>query len=254
MKTFTNFISEANKYGIPDDEYKQWQQDRAKGKGPARKTFNGVEYEMRNKAGSGQPPVWAVSTVESRKASSQRRKQAEQETELTKDELLNAVGDDEEMSALALDSERSGIKKVKKRAQKSSKLSGEKKSVGHKQPLQPEDPSPEDPGHTLSNIRQELFTKNTSRKNKRPEPGESGYGLTRTQATQDAVRRGSELGKKIDREVELERQGKPSRAARLLSNLRRPKLRFKNSPERAREQLNRQDAAYDKKIDDTLDS
>lgn len=73
MKTFREFFVEANKFGIPDTEYIQWQKDRGSGIGPARKTFGGIEYQMRNKARKGQPPVWAVSKTADRKASTEKR-------------------------------------------------------------------------------------------------------------------------------------------------------------------------------------
>ena len=76
MKTFKEFILEANKFGIPDTEYIQWQKNRSSGIGPARKTFGGIEYQMRNKARKGQPPVWAVSRTSDRKASAEKRKTA----------------------------------------------------------------------------------------------------------------------------------------------------------------------------------
>jgi len=255
MKTFSKFILEAsNKYGIPDDEYRQWQRDRAAGRGPAKKTFNGVEYEMRSHARAGQPRppgVWGVTPTSKRQESSEKRSKAEQETALSKDELLRATGDDEERAALASDTETSGIKKTIKRAQRIGKSTGVKQSLGHGQPLQPEEPSPEDPGHTRSNTRVEPHSPNTAKKNKRPEPGEFGYGLTRALATQDAVERGDTLGRKIDRERDLET---PSRAARLLARLRRPKPKFKNSAERAKEQEARMTSAYDKRVDDALNA
>ena len=248
MKTFLQFILESkNKYGIADDEYRQWQRDRTAGKGPARKTFNDIEYEMRNKARQGQSPVWAVSTVSSRNESGQKRSKAEKETELSQDELRSAAGGDEERASLAKDTEETGIKKVIKRGKRIQSATGVRQSLGHKQPLQPDEPTPEDPGHTLSNVKPEPLGPNASKKNKRPEPGESGYGLTRTQAKQDAIKRGDKLGKNIDRETNLLRSGKESRAARLLSHLRRPKPKNTGAAERM-------SAAYDKKVDDTMNS
>jgi hypothetical protein len=225
MKTFQQFILEANKHPIPADEYTKWQNDRDEGKGPASKTFDGVEYQMRGKGTDKKTGKkrWAVSPTSARKASAAKRNKAEQETALSQDELRNAAGGDTERSALAKDTEETGIKKVKKRGKRIEKATGVKQSLGHKQPLQPDDPNPEDPGHSLSNIQPEPLSPNTSKKNRRPESGESGYGLTRTQATQDAVRRGDKLGSKIDREISLIRSGKGSRAARLLSYLRRDK-------------------------------
>lgn len=232
MITFKEFILEAsNRYGISDDEYRQWQKDRAEGRGSAKKIFNGVEYEMRSHARSGQPKtsrVWSATPTSKRKKSSEKRKKAEQETSLTQDELLRATGGDKERADLALDTEISGIKKTRKRAKRIQKSTGVKQSLGHGQPVQPEKPSHEDPGHTRSNTRIEPHGSNTAKKNKRPEPGEFGHGLTRAQATQDALRRGDTLGKKIDRERDLT---KPSKAAKLLARLRRPVPNYKSSPE-----------------------
>lgn len=243
MKTFKEFFLEANRHPIPKDERMQWIKDREEGKGPATKTFDGVEYEMRGKGFRKGKKQWGVSTTASRKASFLKRKESEENSRLTRDELLNKTGGDEERVSLALDTERSGIKKVRRRSKGIQKATGIKQSLGHKQPVQPDDPSPEDPGHTLSNVMIEPYVLNVSKQNKRPKPGESGYGLTRSQAIQDADRRGSELGKKIDRERNLEN----IRAARLLSYLRRPKPKFKNSEERAREQRERMNAAADKR-------
>jgi hypothetical protein len=249
MKTFREFILEAkNRYEIPDDEYSQWQADRTAGKGPARKTFNGVEYEMRSKARAGQSKtIWAVSPVSSRNKSGKKRIEAEKKTELSQDELRSAAGGDEERASLAKDTEETGIKKVIKRGKKIQKATGVRQSLGHKQPLQPDKPTPEDPGHTLSNVKPEPLGPNASKKNKRPEPEESGYGLTRTQAKQDALKRGDKLGKKIDREVDLLKSGKPSKAAELLGYLRRPKPKNTGVAQRM-------SAAYDKKVDDTMNS
>lgn len=246
MITFREFLEridilEANKHGIPEDEYQQWRRDRAEGRGPAKKTFNGVEYVMRGKGIVNRKKTWGVSTVASRTASSQKRRKAEQESQLSKDELRAAAGGDEERAALAQDAEETGIRKVKQRTRRIQKATGVPQSLGHKVPVQPDDPSPEDPGHSLSNMQPERLGPNAAKGNRRPKPGEPGYGLTRTQATQDAVRRGHKLGKNIDRELDLDKQGKPSRAARLLSFLRRPKPRDTGAAQRMA-------AAYDRRV------
>jgi hypothetical protein len=249
MKTFREFILEANnKHGIPDDEYVKWREARSKGEGPARMTFNGIEYEMRGKGYKKDgTKKWGVSTSSSREESRLKRIEVEKETELSQDELRSATGGDEERSALAKDTERTGIKKVRARAKRIQKATGVRQSLGHKQPLQPDDPNAEDPGHSLSNVKIEPLSTNTARQNKRPEPGESGDGLTRTQAKQDAKKRGDKLGSKIDREIELLKSGKESRAARLLSRIRRPKPKNTGAAERMA-------AAYDKKVDDATNS
>jgi len=248
MKTFQRFIIEVSKYkdAIGADEYSNWQKEvdeyykkYGHTRGVSRRTINGVTYEMRNKARAGNPRVYGVDTEQNRQASAAKRIQAEKEGELSQDELRGAAGGDEERSSLALDTERTGIKKLIGRVKRSSRLSGEKKSVGHKVPLQPDDPNAEDPGHVRSNTGMEPLSPNASKGNKRPEPGEPGYGLTRSQAIQDADRRGVELGQKIDREVALTQSGKESRAARLLSYLRRPKPKDTGA-------VQRMSAAYDK--------
>ena len=248
MKTFQRFIIEVSKYkdAIGADKYSNWQKEvdeyykkYGHTRGVSRRTIDGVTYEMRNKARAGNPRIYNVDTEQNRQASAAKRIQAEKEGELSQDELRSAAGGDEERSALALDTERSGISKVKKRINRVSKSTGVRQSLGHKVSLQPDEPSPEDPGHSLSNIGMEPLSPNASKGNKRPEPGEPGYGLTRTQAIQDADRRGVELGQKIDREVALTQSGKESRAAKLLSYLRRPKPKDTGA-------VQRMSAAYDK--------
>ena len=249
MKTFREFILEANnKHNIPDDEYVKWREERGKGGGPVKMSFNNIEYEMRGKGYKKDgTKKWGVSTSSSREKSRLKRIEVEKETELSQDELRSATGGDEERSALAKDTERTGIKKVRARAKRIQKATGVRQSLGHRQPLQPDNPNVEDPGHSLSNVKPEPLGLNTSKKNKRPEPGESGYGLTRTQAKQDALKRGDKLGNKIDREIKLQKSGKESRSARLLSYLRRPKPKNTGAAERMA-------SSYDKKVDDVINS
>jgi hypothetical protein len=242
MKTFREFILEKNRHGIPNKEYKQWIKDREKGIGTKRKTFNGIEYVIRNKARRGEPSRYAISPVESRNRSRDKRTKAEYETQLSKDKLLDATGGDEELANLAMDTEESGIRRVKKRAQRIQNKTGDRYSLGHLQPLQPKDPSTEDPGHTLSNVQVEPFSPNASKQNRRPKPGEPGYGLTRTQATQDAISRGRKLGQNIDDIIQSIRSGKPSRKANLLAYLRRPRPKDTGAAKRMA-------AAYDRKVD-----
>lgn len=248
MKTFQRFIIEVSKYkdAIGADEYSNWQKEvdeyykkYGHTRGISRRTIDGVSYQMRNKARAGNPRVYGVDTEQNRQASAAKRIQAEKEGELSQDELRSVAGGDEEKASLAQDTEKSGISKVKKRTNRVSKSTGVRQSLGHKQPLQPDDPNVEDPGHSLSNIQSEPLSSNAAKKNKRPEPGEPGYGLTRTQATQDALGRGNRLGQKIDREVSLTQSGKESRAAKLLSYLRRPKPKDTGA-------VQRMSAAYDK--------
>ena len=236
MKTFQEFLEEAylieanNKHGISDDEYAKWKNEVASHhtehghvRGVSRRTFDGVEYEMRSKSGKGKPKVWAASKTSDRKASAEDRNKKEQETKLTYDELLTKFKGDKERAAAALDAEETGIRKVVRRKKGIQKATGVPQSLGHKQPLRPDDPKPEDPGHTRSNIQVEPLSSNTAKKNRRPNPGESGYGLTRAQSTTDAVRRGDTLLKRVGDLVTSVQSGKSSRPARLLSYLRRPK-------------------------------
>ena len=86
MKTFKEFVEEAylieanNKHGISDDEYAKWRNEVASHhtehghvRGVSRRTFDGVEYEMRSKSGKGKPKVWAASKTSDRKASAGKR-------------------------------------------------------------------------------------------------------------------------------------------------------------------------------------
>ena len=238
MKTFREFIEEAylietNQDTIGHKEYDKWRTEVASHyakhghvRGVSKRTFDGVEYEMRSKAGKGKPKVpkvWAASKTSDRKASAEDRNKKEQETKLTHDELRTMSGGDKERASAALDAEETGIKKVVQRKKRIQKATGVKQSLGHKQPLRPDNPKPEDPGHTRSNIQIEPLSSNTAKKNRRPNPGESGYGLTRAQSKTDAQGRGDALLKRVDDLVKSVQSGKSSRPARLLSYLRRPK-------------------------------
>ena len=221
MKSFREFIFEANKFGIPDTEYIQWQKDRDVGVGPAKKTFGGVEYQMRNKARSGQPKVWAVSPTSDRKASSAQRSKREKETELSKDELLSMAKKDidkpnpEERSALALDSERTQMQKINKRVRTIGKSTGVRQSKDHLQPLQRKANNPANqerldkvlPGHTSYNLRIKPLSSNSSKQNTSLKPGETGYTFTRAGAARSALRRGDVLGRRIDSLVKKVREG-----------------------------------------------
>ena len=220
MKKFREFVLEANKFGIPNTEYIQWQRDRDAGVGPARKTFNGIEYQMRNKARAGQPKVWAVSPSSDRKASSEKRSQRERETELNKDELLGMAKKDltepnpEERSALALDAEKTQMKKIDKRVATIGRKTGIKQSKDHLQPLQRKTNNPENqqrldkvlPGHTSSNLRIKPLSANSSKQNAPLKPGETGYTLTRSSAVRNALNRGDALGRRIDALVKKVRE------------------------------------------------
>jgi len=230
-------VVEVNKYGISDDDYKQWQRDRDAGVGPVRKTFNGVEYQMRNKARAGQPKVWAVSPSSDRKSSSKKRFKKEKETAVTQNNLLDTAKRDltksnpGERAAAAYDAEQERMSRITKRVTKIGKSSGVKQSKDHKQPLQRKANNPENqdrldrvlPGHNSDNLEIKPLSKNSSKQNTALKPGESGYDLTRASVIRNQLNRGDKLLDKVGREIALTQSGKPSRAARLLANLRRPR-------------------------------
>lgn len=228
-KTFREFVEEAyliekNVHGIPDAVEAQWKADRAAGKpGSRTRSHGGQTYLVRSHARAGAPRTWAITKASRRSAEEKKRKKAEEEGQLTHAELLHATGGNRENAALAHDAEQSGIKRLKKRTRRIQKNTNVRQSIGHKQPLQPRDPSHEDPGHTLSNLMTQKHQPNVSQQSRRPKPGEPGYSLTRQQSVQDALRRGASLGKKIDKLVDEVRSGKPSREANRFVRLKRLK-------------------------------
>lgn len=264
-KTFGEFmyecsvILEANRHPIPSDEYRKWQQERDAGTGTARKTFGGVEYQMRNKARSGQPKKWAVSPTSARRASSTKRSEKEKETATTQDELRDTAKRDVtksnpgERAAAAYDAEQERMSRITKRVTKTSKSSGVQQSKDHKQALQRKAKNPENqkrldrvlPGHNSDNLEIKPLTKNSSKQNTALKPGESGYGLTKASVKQKQLKRGDELLDKVGREIASTQSGTPSRAARRLSYLRRSKPRDTGAAQRM-------SAAYDRRVDNTL--
>lgn len=230
-------ILEANRHPIPSDQRQKWQQEREAGTGPVRKTFNGIEYQMRNKARAGQPKVWAVSPSSDRKASSEKRSEKEKETAITQDELRDTAKRDvtksnpDERASAAYDAEQKRMSGITKRVTKTSKSSGVKQSKDHEQPLQRKAKNPENqerldkvlPGHNSDNLKIKPLVKNSSKQNTPPKPGESGYTLTRASMMQKQLKRGDKLLDKVGREIASTQSGTPSRAARLLSRLRRPR-------------------------------
>ena len=224
MKTFREFLEEA--YLIEKTLSSKEESDKYAKENPP---FGGEPYRLKQKGRAGGPPEWRPVRAAKRKAQDKRRTGAINKTKLTYDELLTRSGGDKERAAAALDAEETGIKKTVTRGRRIQKATGVKQSLGHKQPVQPDDPKPDDPGHTRSNTQIEPLSSNTSKQNRRPKPGESGYGLTRAQSTTDALRRGDRLIKNIDDLI----TGKSSRAARLLSYLRRPTPKI--SPEKSAE-------------------
>jgi hypothetical protein len=218
MKNFREFITEAyliEKTFSSKEESKKYHEENP--------PFGDEPYKIKQKSRAGGPEEWRPIRAGERKAQEARRTEVISKTKLTYDELLAKAKGDKERAAAALDAEETGIKKTVKRGRRIQKATGVRQSLGHKQPLQPDDPKPEDPGHTRSNTQIEPLSPNTAKRNRRPGPGESGYGLTRAQSTTDAVRRGDTLLKRVGDLVKSVQSGKSSRPARLLSYLRRPK-------------------------------
>jgi hypothetical protein len=245
MKTFKEFITEA--YLIEKTTSSKAEGEKYHEENPP---FGGEPYIIKQKARTGRPPEWRPVRAGKRKAQEKRRTGVINKTRLTYNELLTKSRGDRERAAAALDAEETGIKKTEKRKRRIQKATGVKQSLGHKQPLQPDDPKPEDPGHTRSNTQIEPLSPNTSKQNRRLKPGESGYGLNRAQSTTDAIKRGDKLLNRIDDLTKSVQSGKPSRAARLLSYIRRPKSKSKKTPEqqaetRARMAANAKTRGYD---------
>jgi hypothetical protein len=254
-KTFGEFVLEANKFGIPDSEYIKWQRDRDAGVGPVRKTFNGVEYQMRNKARAGQPKVWAASPSSDRKASSEKRSEKEKETAVTQNQLRDAAKRDvtksnpNERAAAAYDAEQERMSGITKRVKTTSKSSGIQQSKDHKQALQRKTNNPENqerldrvlPGHNSDNLEIKPLPKNASKQNTALKPGESGYSLTRASVKRKQLDRGDKLLSRVGREISLTQSGKPSRAARLLGNLRKPRPKDTGAAQRM-------SSAYDRAV------
>lgn len=248
-------ILEVNRHPIPADEYQKWQQERDAGTGPARKTFGGVEYQMRNKARSGQPKKWAVSPTSARRASSTKRSEKEKETATTQDELRDTAKRDVtksnpgERAAAAYDAEQERMSRITKRVTKTSKSSGVQQSKDHKQALQRKAKNPKNqerldrvlPGHNSDNLEIKPLPKNSSKQNTPLKPGESGYTLTKASVKRNQLNRGDKLLDKVGQEIASTQSGKASRRARLLSYLRRSKPRDTGAAQRM-------SAAYDKRV------
>ena len=229
LKTFKEFVEEAyiiekNVHGIPDEVEAEWKADREAGKpGSRTRTHGGKTYLVRSHARAGKPRTWAISTASRRGEEEKKRKKAEEEGRLTYAELLHAAGGDREKADLAYDAEQSGIARLGSRTKRIQKTTGVRQSLGHKQPLQPKDPSHEDPGHTLSNLMTQRHQTNVSQQSRRPKPGEPGYSLTRNQSIQDALRRGARLRKNLDKLIAAVQSDKPSKEANLYVRLMRLK-------------------------------
>lgn len=230
-------ILEAKKHPIPDTEYKQWQKDREEGKGPASKEFDGVKYQMRGKGvdkKSGKRR-WAVSTVADRKSQGSSRTKKEKETQVSQDELHDVAKrqidkpNSSERAAAAHDAEQTRMRGINKRVTKIGKNTGVKQSKDHIRPLQQKTKNPDNqerldrvlPGHNSDNLAIKNLSKNSSKQNDAPKKGETGYSSTRSSMASKQLNRGDQLLSKIDRETSSIRSGRTSRAARLLTYLRR---------------------------------
>ena len=221
MKTFREFITEAylieanNKHGISDDEYAKWRNEVASHhtehghvRGVSKRTFDGVEYEMRNKAGKGKPKVWGASKTSDRKASAKKRSQSLRP--ISDDEFLSHAKrslepNPREVAAAASDVERQGIRKKRAQAKKETEKTGEKHDVDHSQP-QPTKRKPELqprfqrvlPGHSNANLSVMKHSDNTAKQDTPPKKGEPGRNLTRAGAVRASIKGGKKLLSDID--------------------------------------------------------
>jgi len=223
LKTFKEFVEEASlieaktshRDTIGHKEYDAWKDEVASHhaehghtKGVSKRTFGDTEYEMRNKAGSGKPKVWAASKVSDRKASSKKRR--ENLKPISDDEFLshakrNLEPNAKEVAAAAADVERRGMERKTTEAQKATKKTGEPHDVDHMNP-QPTRRRPENqprfqavsPGDSNANKRVLKRSENTGKQDRPPKKGEPGYGLTRAAAIKSSIEGGKKLLSKID--------------------------------------------------------
>jgi hypothetical protein len=222
-KTFEEFVSEAylieakktHRDAIGHKEYDAWKDEvvshhaeHGHAKGVSKRTFDGIEYEMRNKAGSGKPKIWAASKVSDRKASAKKRRESLKP--ISDDEFLshakrNLEPNAKEVAAVAADVERTGKERKRKGAKESTKKTGEPYDVDHMNP-QPTRRRPENqprfqavsPGDSNANKRIMKRSENTGKQDRPPKKGEPGYGLTRAGAIRKSTQSGKELLSKID--------------------------------------------------------
>ena len=222
-KTFKEFVEEAylieakttHRDTIGHKEYDTWRDEVASHyaqhghtKGVTKRTFNDVEYEMRNKAGSGKPKVWGASKVSDRKASAKKRR--ENLKPISDDEFLshakrNLEPNAKEVAVAAADYERQGIRRKKAEAKAKTEETGEKHDVDHSQP-QPTKRKPELqvrfqkvlPGHSNANLRVVKHSVNTAKQDTPPKKGEPGRNLTRASAVSASIKGGKKLLSDID--------------------------------------------------------
>ena len=223
MKTFKEFLGEAHlieartthRDTIGHREYDTWRNEVSSHhtehghvRGVSRRTFDGVEYEMRSKSGKGKPKVWAASKTSDRKASAKKRSQSLRS--ISDDEFLshakrNLEQNPREVAAAAADFEREGIRKKKKQAKTKTKKTGEKYDVDHLQP-QPTRRRPALqsrfqkvlPGHSNANLRVMKHSDNTAKQDTPPKKGEPGRNLTRAGAVSASIKGGKKLLSDID--------------------------------------------------------
>jgi len=226
MKTFQEFITEAyliearttHKDTIGHTEYNKWKNavvshyaKHGHVRGVSKRTFDGVEYEMRSKSGKGKPKVWGASTTSDRKASAKKRSQSLRP--ISDDEFLSHAKrslepNPREVAAAAADFERQGIRRKKAEAKAKTKETGEKHGVDHSQP-QPTKRKPQLqprfqrvlPGHSNANLRVMKHSDNTAKQDTPPKKGEPGRNLTRAGAVSASIKGGKKLLSDIDAEL-----------------------------------------------------
>jgi hypothetical protein len=223
MKTFREFLGEAyliearttHRDTIGHTEYDKWRNavashhtEHGHVRGVSRRTFDGVEYEMRSKSGKGKPKVWAASKTSDRKASAKQRSQSLRP--ISDDEFLshakrNLIPNPKEVAAAAADFERQGIRRKRAKAKAKTKETGEKHGVDHSQP-QPTKRKPQLqqrfqnvlPGHSNANLRVMRHSDNTAKQDTPPKKGEPGRNLTRAGAVSASIKGGQKLLSDID--------------------------------------------------------
>ena len=214
-KTFEEFVKEAyliearttHRDTIGHEEYDKWRNAVADHyathghvRGISKRTFDGVEYEMRNKAGKEKPKTWAASKTSDRKASAKQRRQSLRP--ISYDEFLshakrNLIPNPKEVAAAAADFERQGIRRKRKEAKTKTKETGEQHDLDHLQP-QPTKRTPELqprfqavlPGHSNANMGVMTHSYNTAKQDKPPKKGEPGWNLTRAGAVKASIEGG----------------------------------------------------------------
>jgi hypothetical protein len=245
-KNFEEFILEArgsHRDKIGHKEYDEWKSEvsshhekHGHTRGVSKRSFNGIEYEMRNKSGKGKPKVWAASRVADRKASAERRKETLKpisDAEFLSHAKRNLEKNPREVAAAAADVEIQTKKRKREKARKATKETGEKHDLDHMQP-QPTRRRPENrerfrritPGDSASNLTVMKHSDNTGKQDRPPRKGEPGHTLTRASAIRHSTKKGKKLLSNIDKLVskirnecyELEESSSGERGNRRLSS------------------------------------